>query len=98
MISYYNTGTSFTEQLMSLTEKMTNEKIAIQENQTEISSMIILNVVLNICVPIVYIFNRIVQPEAAAVFTDTTSGRFIILGVTFACMASLFLAKKIADW
>lgn len=98
MISYYNTGTSFTEQLMSLTEKMTNEKIAIQENQTEISSMIILNTVLNICVPVVYIFNRIVQPETAAIFTDTTSGRFIILGVTMACMSSLWLARKIADW
>lgn len=98
MISYYNTGTNFTEQLMSLTEKMTNEKISVQENRTEISSMLTLNIVLNICVPIVYIVNRIVQPETAAIFTDTTSGRLIILGVTFACMASLWLAKKIAEW
>lgn len=60
--------------------------------------MVTLNIVLNICVPIVYIFNKIVQPETAAVFTDTTAGRFIILGVTLACMLSLFLAKKIAEW
>lgn len=98
MISYYNTGTSFTEQLMSLTEKMTNEKIVLQENRTEISSMVTLNIVLNACVPVVYIFNKLVQPETAAVFTDTTSGRFIILGVTLACMLSLYLAKKIAEW
>lgn len=98
MISYYRTGTSFTEQLMSLTEKMTNEKIVLQENQTEISSMITLNIVLNICVPIVYIFNRIVQPETAAVYTNTTVGRFIVLFVTLACMLSLWLSKKIAEW
>ena len=98
MISYYNTGTSFSEQLMSLTTKMTDEKVAIQENQTEISSMRTLVVILNLCVPVCYIFNRIVQPDTAKIFTDTTSGRMIIFAITLMCMLSLWLSKKIAEW
>ena len=98
MISYYKTGTPFTEQLMSLTGKMSDEKITLQENQTEISSMVTLNVILNAIVPVVYIVNRIAQPDAAGTFTNTTSGRLIIFAVTMACMLSLWLGKKIAEW
>lgn len=98
MISYYNQGNDFTEQLMSLTAKMTDEKIRKQENQTEISSMVTLNIVMNIAVPIVYILNQIMQPEASAAFSTTVQGRLIILAITICCGLSLWLGHKIAEW
>ena len=98
MISYYNQGNDFTEQLMSLTTKMTNEKIRLQENRTEISSMQTLNLVMNIAVPIVYVINKIMQPEASAAFSDTFQGRIIVFAITICCGLSLYLGKKIAEW
>lgn len=98
MISYYNQGNDFTEQLMALTGKMNDEKIMIQTNQTEISSMVTLNIIMNISVPIVYIFNKIMQPEASAAFSDTLQGRIIILLITCTCGLSLYLCHKLQEW
>lgn len=98
MISYYNQGNDFSEQLMSLTTKMNTEKIIAQENDTEISTLVTLNMVMNLAVPIIYIINKFLQPEASAAFSNTVQGRMVVLIITITCGLSLWLAHKLEEW
>jgi len=97
MITYFRNGGDFTEQLLNITKNITNEKILDQTNTTELSSMRLINIAMNALVPVVYISNRILNPQDAKVFVDTEIGRIIIFGVVIACCVSLYIGKKVTQ-
>lgn len=98
MITYFRTGGDFVPHLYSITENINNEKLLAEQNSTELSSMRIVNMVLNACVPVAYIISKIVNPEDTLVFTTTFAGKIIIFAVVVGCLISLALGKKISDW
>jgi len=83
--------------LLNITKNITNEKILDQTNTTELSSMRLINIAMNALVPVVYISNRILNPQDAKVFVDTEIGRIIIFGVVIACCVSLYIGKKVTQ-
>lgn len=95
IITYYRQGGDFAEHLMKITRSITGEKILEEQNSTELASVSILNYVLNALVPIAYIMNRWMNPQDAAIFTETSSGRMIIFGITISTLISLMMGKKI---
>ena len=72
-------------------------KILLEANTTELSSMRLINIVMNALVPVVYISNRFINPTDAKIFVETGVGKGIIFGVVIACSISLYLGKKITE-
>ncbi len=97
MITYFRNGGDFTPHLMNITRSITSEKILDEQNTTELSSIRLVNICMNILVPIAYITNKFLNPEHARVFTDTPTGRVIIFGVVISSAVSLYLGKKITE-
>ena len=97
MITYFRNGGDFTEQLLNITKNITDEKILLEANTTELSSMRLINIVMNALVPVVYISNRFINPTDAKIFVETGVGKGIIFGVVIACSISLYLGKKITE-
>jgi Flp pilus assembly protein TadB len=97
MITYFRTGGDFIPHLYSITESINNEKILAEQNSTELSSLRIVNMVLNALVPVAFVISRVINPEDTEVFTTTFAGKAIIFGVVVGCLISLVVGKKITD-
>jgi len=97
MITYFRNGGDFTPHLLSITQNITNEKILSEQNNTELSSLRWINIMMNALVPVAYISNRFINPQNARVFIDTPTGKILIFVVVMGCLISLYLGKKISD-
>lgn len=97
MITYFRTGGDFVPHLYSITENINNEKLLAEQNSTELSSLRIVNMVLNALVPVAFVISRVINPEDTKVFTTTFAGKAIIFGVVIGCLISLVVGKKITD-
>lgn len=97
MMTFFRNGGEFTEQLMTITKSITDEKILAEQNTTELSSMRLMNYAMNVLVPLAYVANRIISPENSRIFVETPTGKIIIFGVSIACLISLYLGKKISN-
>jgi Flp pilus assembly protein TadB len=97
MITYFRTGGDFVPHLYSITENINNEKLLAEQNSTELSSLRIVNMVLNALVPVAFVISRVINPEDTKVFTTTFAGKAIIFGVVVGCLISLVVGKKITD-
>lgn len=97
LITYFETGADFSDQLLNITTNITDEKILEQQNDTELSSIRLTNIVMNALVPVAYIAARIINPEDSRVFVETPTGKFIMFGVVMAILISLTLGQKISE-
>lgn len=97
LITYYDTGADFIDQLLSVTTNITNERVLEEQNKTELSSMRIMNIAMNALVPVAYISNRLLNPQEARIYIETAAGKNIIIAVAFAVFFSLYLGEKISE-
>lgn len=97
MITYFRNGGDFTPHLLNITKNITSEKILVEQNNTELSSMRMMNIAMNALVPIAYVSNRVINPDNARVFVDTPTGKIIMFGVVLGSLISLYMGKKISD-
>lgn len=97
MITYFRIGGDITEQVMNITKRINAEKINDEENTTELSMLRMLNIVLNMLVPVIYGISMWLNPEDTAVFINTAQGQLVILAVLCSCVLSLWIGKKITQ-
>ena len=98
LITYFETGFDFIDQLLDMTSSITNERVLKQQNNTELSTMRLSNMAMNALVPVAYFSNKLMNPQGARVFVDTSGGRTIMFLVTVAVFVSLYIGKKITDY
>lgn len=97
MITYFRNGGDFTPHLLNITHNITSERILKEQNNTELSLLRTLNILMNALIPIAYISNYYINPQNASVFITTTGGRIVIFIVLMASLLSLYLGKKITE-
>lgn len=97
MITYFRNGGDFVPHLYQITENINDEKILAEQNTTELSSLRLINIILNALVPLAYITSKFINPQDTQVFVETSGGRVIIFFIVMGCLTSLLLGKKITD-
>lgn len=97
IINYLDKGVDFVDHLIRVTEAITEEKIKYKENATELTAMKTTNLVLNAAIPVVYVVNTQINKEQSRVFTDTPTGRIIMLCVIVGTFISLMLGLKLEN-
>ncbi|MDD4804671.1 MAG: hypothetical protein PHN69_05920 [Candidatus Pacebacteria bacterium] len=96
-ILYFRNGGDIVPHLLDVTKSITNERIIEETNQTELSSLRTVNLVMNALIPVVYISNQYINPENAKVFVNTPTGKVMMLAVAVCCLISLYLGEKITE-
>lgn len=89
MVMNNRTGAAFEKQLEMITHSMNEEVIMKETNSTELSGVSTVNFVLNLCVPIVFVINRFLNPEGNKLFTTTPQGKTIVVYIIIASIISL---------
>lgn len=97
ILNYYEKGGSFVSHLMNITKSITMERIMKTQNHTELFSIRIVNIFLNLLIPICYISNKFINPQEAKVFANTPTGRTIMFCVVIGSFISLYFGHKLSE-
>lgn len=95
IIFHFEEGANIENQILALMDKLSTDKIIRDKNRTEVSAVRNVNLVLNAAVPLVFLSNYVLNPQAVQVFTDTPSGKAVLAVAALLSLVSLYLGKKL---
>lgn len=98
MITYYRTGSDFTEALHRIIQDMSAEKVLDQQNETELNTLKILHLVLTLTVPVAFVLNLLMNPQDIYVFTELAGGRLILVAAAVAILFSVIVGRQITEF
>lgn len=97
VIDYIENGTDFTDNLIHISNSITEEKIQYKESSAELTLLKSTNLLINAAIPLVYFINKIMNPDQARIFVETGTGKLIMIFVIIGSFISLLLGLKIEN-
>ncbi|MGB9812397.1 MAG: type II secretion system F family protein [Thermovenabulum sp.] len=94
---YYEKGGELVPYIIRLGEDITNEKIIIQKNKTEITTMRLTNTVINSLLPLFLVINIVLNPQSIEFFKNTATGKILLTITVILTLISFYLTQMIVE-